>query len=1265
MKKILLFAALIASVASMAEVSVRVENQKMVLNNNGQETILTPNGADASYFWCSVSPDEQHIVYTTAFLGTYVCDLNGEHVQCMGRMNAPKWLDNEHVAGMQEFYDENDEIDHVRYISRNLKGRQTRDLTLAERSRFIELENARLVAEKARQHQRLARRAVRDGETGLNGIKIYVNAGHGGYDANDRSCWTIPVPETWSNPDGYWESKSNLTKSLALRDLLEGAGAEVIMSRTVNTSGIRDVDYYPGATPEQLQELTNGGDRDLSAIAEEANANNVDHFISVHSNAQNGKANYLLMLYHGENGKPTVVHSDEMAASSGSLQIQNQLTVWTSSAYKLYGDITFYGDKPTDPYPGLGVLRPLTVPGFLSEGSFHDYAPETHRLMNADYCKLEALRMYQHFHHWFNRALPQTATISGWVKSSNEKVDILNQKNFYYVPNTDDQWLPLNGATVELLQNDEVIATYTTDDWYNGIFAFYDLTPGTYVVRASLKCYRTETDTITVAAEQIAGVKMRLKNVRQNKQDFPEEGVDIIASDMYTLDTVANSLPLTASVTRMLYRGGHIFTLENGEIRCYDLSTNTYRVIPVPANVVIADIALSADDFLIGKVQDEGTLYIWDDDMQNAEVWVTGAFAGNSIASFGCAWNSHIYCADGTTLYTISHNEDADPVDAVQTSVLAADATGKQLIMTPSGEPMIADNGTSFLRYAHHIYTPVITEQEGVFTMTLQDITSDEAQAVSAAYPAEGMTATAGAYHTSVIWIEDVNIHILVYIAGYGVKHFVTVFDPVMNIFAGECRFVNDTFFFRLNENATEVVLRIEKEGNEIDAAQLGKLDKGYHRIANPFAAKDFDVFSVTASAQPVPFIYKVSDDSPAFQFYSSRGVAVDKNPNSPFYGRIYVTEGVGGKCTEKWYGTPSSFRKLTKGVFVLGCDFSDVTNQGANGWNGNITWGSSTTTNYQVSLFHPFVGPDGSVYVCSSSFSSTGVYVMNPWKPANDFTPVFSGTIDKNSGRISLGRSAVVSNPVMSCVVLGEGSEQKLYTYDRDNTASKVHCNINQYNLGELSALPWTNAPSRVFFNDEMTGEHMQNGFGEMAYDQRGGFFMSQYRANSNESVPALIHVNAQGQLDFNIAANGIDGAYQGGMGINADGTVIAVSGETGVIHLFDISWDDSNRPMLSPKFDIAWGDTGGGSPTGNTMAADFDPAGNLYIISNSNERLMVYSLPNTHNTHTTRVEIAKQSTDLRVNKQSTINTIKLLENGHVVILHNGRKFNILGKSL
>ena len=134
----------------------------------------------------------------------------------------------------------------------------------------------------------------------LDGIKIYLNPGHGGFDSNDRSCWTIPVPAEWTDSAGYWESKSNFVKALYLREMLEEAGATVIFSRETNDSGQRDMpealarligvptstisgyfsgydnrpssgfdldDFlkkYPQVTRHQYDSLINGGDRYLS-----------------------------------------------------------------------------------------------------------------------------------------------------------------------------------------------------------------------------------------------------------------------------------------------------------------------------------------------------------------------------------------------------------------------------------------------------------------------------------------------------------------------------------------------------------------------------------------------------------------------------------------------------------------------------------------------------------------------------------------------------------------------------------------------------------------------------------------------------------------------------------------------------------------------------------------------------------------------------------------------------------------------------------------
>ena len=65
-------------------------------------------------------------------------------------------------------------------------------------------------------------------------VHVYINPGHGGHDSDDRNVVIYPFEQ--GDPEGYWESNSNLDKGLQLRDLLEEAGIKVTMSRTTNTS---------------------------------------------------------------------------------------------------------------------------------------------------------------------------------------------------------------------------------------------------------------------------------------------------------------------------------------------------------------------------------------------------------------------------------------------------------------------------------------------------------------------------------------------------------------------------------------------------------------------------------------------------------------------------------------------------------------------------------------------------------------------------------------------------------------------------------------------------------------------------------------------------------------------------------------------------------------------------------------------------------------------------------------------------------------------
>ena len=70
--------------------------------------------------------------------------------------------------------------------------------------------------------------------TDMKDLKIYVNPGHGGYDSDDRNVAVPPFASHDQN--GFWESKSNLIKGLDIREMLRGFGADVMMSRTTNTT---------------------------------------------------------------------------------------------------------------------------------------------------------------------------------------------------------------------------------------------------------------------------------------------------------------------------------------------------------------------------------------------------------------------------------------------------------------------------------------------------------------------------------------------------------------------------------------------------------------------------------------------------------------------------------------------------------------------------------------------------------------------------------------------------------------------------------------------------------------------------------------------------------------------------------------------------------------------------------------------------------------------------------------------------------------------
>ena len=343
-------------------------------------------------------------------------------------------------------------------------------------------------------------------------VKIYINPGHGSWSANCRHMGVIPVPVGYADANGYYsgndtlgffESNTNLWKALFLEKKLLEKGYQVKMSRR-----------YSGGTNE-LESSTY--DKALHVIGAESQAYGSDYFISIHSNAHfdGYTTNYPVFIHKGYDGSDT---------NSGS--IWGEQILWDHH-FKIFSS----GMEPYSYYSATnkcirggmsmngwdyGVLRTQDRPGTLVEGYFHTYQPARHRAMQPDWCRQEGLRYFRGFTQMYGTAKDTKGYIMGYVRTKDKQI---NQTNYTGCAGN-DIYYPLNGAKIVLRDvNGKIIKTdnykyvardannqnksiYTTDNYYNGVFVYDDLTPGTYTISVHCAGYADVKQSVTVTAHE-------------------------------------------------------------------------------------------------------------------------------------------------------------------------------------------------------------------------------------------------------------------------------------------------------------------------------------------------------------------------------------------------------------------------------------------------------------------------------------------------------------------------------------------------------------------------------------------------------------------------------------------------------------------------------------------------------------------------------------------------------------------------------------------
>ncbi|MBR0310660.1 MAG: Ig-like domain-containing protein [Paludibacteraceae bacterium] len=461
---------------------------------------------------------------------------------------------------------------------------------------------------------------------------------------------------------------------------------------------------------------------------------------------------------------------------------------------------------------------------------------------------------------------------------------------------------------------------------------------------------------------------------------------------------------------------------------------------------------------------------------------------------------------------------------------------------------------------------------------TVKDVTYASSDTAVATVTAEGLI-TAVAVGEAVVTVTTVD-------GGKTAECAVTVQEPEYpNVMAYGLKLVEGealTVGFNLNAPATEVqVIAYDTLGTEYVVATAANLAPEYQTLAINTDELPAGTYTWAVKANGV-------EDEEMFEpvlvhayttpkFVKPRGVAMDNNYNSPYFGQIYVADA--GSTVEN------------AGLYVFDPVLTGDGEIYTSGWSAS-----------PASPMRPFVGEDGLVYVTDWSDNEGNIHIFDPAMPDSNRV-VFGGTFSGAGGVWNTEDGKYIHGSISSCYVTGTGADRVLYTFDEDYTPEVGHamCML-RYNIGTLDT-PWDTAPSAVAYNNADKFE--QNGDSKIIPSVMGGWWISQDRAADSHEIPALIHVAADSTVNYN-SGGSHGGRTRGALAFNEDQT-ICVTAADNAIRVWTVEWSADSVPTLTPDQGITT--TFGSQNSSSCYDIAIDRALNVYA-TGDNKPLCIWAL-------------------------------------------------------
>lgn len=399
------------------------------------------------------------------------------------------------------------------------------------------------------------------------------------------------------------------------------------------------------------------------------------------------------------------------------------------------------------------------------------------------------------------------------------------------------------------------------------------------------------------------------------------------------------------------------------------------------------------------------------------------------------------------------------------------------------------------------------------------------------------------------------------------------------------------TLSFRLNEDADSVKI-ISSSGAVTN--DLGPIPKGL-TVTNLGISGVYKIqVSKAATAGYLQGIVNQMsvDTNTAVRFVNQRGVAVNNNPASPYFGRIYVSVATAGT-------TAAPARTVSDGIYLLNSDQTDAVGQGDTARTGGIVFDPAASAGSE-SPYRLFVGPDDNLYISDWSDSKGCLYVTD----ANVATNSNATNVFANIG----GPTGTTFNhgSVFASYTEGSLANGNLVVWTGDEDLSPGNT-VWRYDINS-GPLPYAGSPTALF-----TAGFTSSQVAKVVRGPDGTWYKSQRRADNSTTV-GIYAVSSDGAtvLWDSLSAwrsyvsdpAAIDPTFSEmrGIAVTPDGKLLAgIKGNTNAIVFLPLS---AGVPNVYGFFVMPTTPT---TSIGRDLT--FDAAGNLYTVSSGQGVLRIYS--------------------------------------------------------